>query len=124
MYASSSAPDTDFFAWLIDEHPEGPALTVCYGLVRARHRHSIDREELIVPGEVVEFRIALGATACCFRRGHRIRLEITSSDYPSHDRNHNTGRNDLAETDMVLARQSVLHSARFPSRLILPKVHS
>jgi putative CocE/NonD family hydrolase len=129
LYASSSAPDTDFFAWLVDEHPvdgsstderlQGPALTVCYGMVRARHRHSLDHEELLTPGEVVKFRIKLGDTACRFLRGHRIRLEITSSDYPNHDRNHNTGGNDLAEMELVPARQNVFHSARFPSRLIL-----
>jgi predicted acyl esterase len=88
-------------------------------MVRARHRRSLDHEELLTPGEIVEFRIKLGATACRFLRGHRIRLEITSSDYPNHDRNHNTGGNDLAETELVPARQKVFHAARFPSRLIM-----
>jgi uncharacterized protein len=129
LYASSSARDTDFFVVLVDEHPacenskdkdaSGPALTVCEGMVRARHRHGLDDEQLLVPGEVVEFRIRLGATACRFRAGHRIRLEITSSDFPNHDRNHNTGGNDLAETGCVPAEQCVFHSERFPSRLIL-----
>jgi len=80
LYASSSAPDTDFFARLVDEHPPeeggasegtpafGPALEISYGMVRARHRHSLDREDLLVPGEVTEFRIQLGPTACCFQR--------------------------------------------------------
>ncbi len=131
LYASSSAPDTDFFAILVDEHPvcetstdegaSGPALTICAGMVRARHRHSLDDEHLLTPGEVVEFRIRLGATACRFLAGHRIRLEITSSDFPNHDRNHNTGGNDLAETEWVPAEQRVFHSVRFPSRLILEK---
>jgi putative CocE/NonD family hydrolase len=120
LYASSTAVDTDFFARLVDEHPQGPALDVCYGMVRARHRHSLDREELLTPGEVTEFRIQLGATACRFLKGHRIRLEITSSDFPNHDRNHNTGRNDLADTELVSARQSLYHSTEHPSRLILP----
>ena len=120
LQASSTAPDTDFFARLVDEYPDGPALEVCYGLVRARHRHSLDREELLTPGEVTEFRIQLGATACRFLKGHRIRLEITSSDFPNHDRNHNTGRNDLADTELIAAQQKVYHSAEYPSRLILP----
>jgi len=119
LYASSSAPDTDFFARLVDEHPDGPALEVCYGMVRARHRNSLDREELLTPGEVTEFRIKLGATACRFLKGHRIRLEITSSDFPNHDRNHNTGRNDLADTELVSAEQKIFHSAQYPSRLIV-----
>jgi hypothetical protein len=129
LYASSSAPDTDFFAWLVDEYPTGgsaadealggAALTVSYGMVRARHRNSLDDEELLRPGEILEFRIVLGATACRFLKGHRIRLEITSSDYPNHDRNHNTGGNDLAETELVPARQNVFHSRCYPSRLVL-----
>jgi len=120
LYASSSAPDTDFFVRLVDEHPDGPALEICYGIVRARHRNSLDREELLTPGEVTEFRIRLGATACRFLPGHRIRLEITSSDFPNHDRNHNTGRNDLEDTELAVARQQMFHSREFPSKLILP----
>jgi putative CocE/NonD family hydrolase len=122
LYASSSAPDTDLFASLVDEAPEGPAMEVCAGMVRARHRNGIDREELLQPGEVTEFRIRLGATACRFRKGHRIRLEITSSDFPNYDRNHNTGRNDLADPELVPAEQEVFHSAAYPSRLVLPGV--
>lgn len=123
LYASSSAPDTDFFARLVDEQPDGPALDVCYGMVRARHRHSLDREDLLTPGEITEFRITLGPTACRFLKGHRIRLEITSSDFPNHDRNHNTGRNDLADTELVAARQKIFHSEKHPSRLIV-RVHT
>jgi len=119
LYASSTARDTDFFARLVDEDPAGPALEVCYGMVRARHRRSLEQQELLVPGQVTEFRIRLGPTACRFRRGHRIWLEITSSDYPNHDRNHNTGGDDLSETEMVVARQRVFHTGEHPSRLIL-----
>ena len=129
LYVSSSAPDTDFFARLVDEHPaegedrsSGRALEVCYGMVRVRHRNSLDAEELLSPGEVVEVRIQLGPTACRFEPGHRIRLEITSSDFPNHDRNHNTGKNDLADTELAVATNAVHHSARRPSRLVLPVV--
>ena len=120
LYAASSAPDTDFFARLVDEAPGGPALEVAYGMVRARHRHSLEREDLLTPGEITEFRIKMGATACRFLAGHRVRIEITSSDFPNHDRNHNTGRNDLADTILEIAAQHVHHSSQFPSRLILP----
>ena len=120
LYAASSAPDTDFFARLVDEDPQGVALEICYGMVRARHRNSLDAEKLIEPGAVVEYRIQLGATACRFVRGHRIRLEITSSDFPNHDRNHNVGRNDLEEVEMVCAEQRVLHDKGYASRLLLP----
>ncbi len=121
LYASSSAPDTDFFARLVDEDPEGIALEICYGMVRARHRNSWEQEELIEPGEAVEYRIELGATACRFQKGHRIRLEICSADFPNHDRNHNTGGDDLAEMEMQPADQTVHHSAAWPSRIILPR---
>ena len=119
LYAATTAKDTDFFARLVDEHPDGPALEISYGMVRARHRNTIDREELITPGEVVEYRIKLLPTACRFLKGHRIRLEITSSDFPNHDRNHNTGGNDLAETELLTADQTIYHDADHPSRLIL-----
>lgn len=122
LYAASSAPDTDFFARLVDDDPDGIALEVCYGFVRARYRHGLDREELLTPGEVAEYHITLGPTAVSFRAGHRIRLEITSSDFPNHDRNHNTGGDDLAETELLPARQTVHHSVTHPSRLVLPVV--
>jgi len=105
LYASSSAVDTDFFARLVDNDPKGLAIEVCYGMVRARHRNSLEVEELIEPGTVYEFRIKLGPTACRFLKGHRIRLEITSSDFPNHDRNHNTGRDDLVDVELRTAEQ-------------------
>ncbi|MGD9496471.1 MAG: CocE/NonD family hydrolase [Armatimonadota bacterium] len=120
LYAASSARDTDFFARLVDETPEGPALEVCYGMVRARHRNSWFEEDFIEPGEVIEYRLRLGATACRFQKGHRIRLEICSADFPNHDRNHNTGGDDLAEMHMQAAEQTVWHTAAYPSRLVLP----
>ena len=120
LFASSSAPDTDFFARLVDEDPNGPAIEICYGMVRARHRDSYDSEQLLTPGQVTEFNIKLGPTACRFLKGHRIRLEITSSDFPNHDRNHNTGRNDLADTELAPAVQEVFHSGEHASRILLP----
>jgi len=124
LYASSSAPDTDFFARLVDENPEGRAMEVCYGMVRARHRKSFDAEDFLIPGRVTEFSIRMGITACSFLKGHRIRLEISSSDFPNYDRNHNTGKNDLFDADMAIAKQKVFHSSSYPSRLILPLAFS
>lgn len=119
LYAATTAKDTDFFARLVDEHPDGPALEISYGMIRARHCNTIDREEFITPGEVVEYRIKLLPTACRFLKGHRIRLEITSSDFPNHDRNHNTGGDDLSETELATAVQTIFHDADHPSRLKL-----
>ena len=120
LYAASSAPDTDFFVWLVDDEPDGPAMTVCYGMVRARYRNGLDTEELLTPGEVAELRIRLGMTACRFRKGHRIRIEVCSSDFPNHNRNHNLGGNDLLDAEMVVAEQTVFHSGGHRSRIILP----
>lgn len=102
----------------MDEYPEGPALEVCYDMVPARHRHSLDGEELLVSGEVTGFKVKLGPAACRFLEGHRIRLDMTSSDFPNHDRNHNTGHNDLADAELVEAQQRIYHSANYPSHLI------
>jgi putative CocE/NonD family hydrolase len=120
LYAASSAVDTDFFARLVDDDPAGPAIEVCYGFLRARYRNGLDKELPLTPGEVAQFRIRLGIVACCFRKGHRIRLEVCSSDFPNHDRNHNTGKNDLLDAEMVIAKQKVFHSPQYPSSLFLP----
>ncbi|MDF1515200.1 MAG: CocE/NonD family hydrolase [Anaerolineae bacterium] len=122
LYASTSARDTDFFVRLSDETPDGPAMEICYGMVRARYRHGMESEELVEPGAVVQYSIIMGYTACVFRKGHRIRLEITSSDFPNHDRNHNTGKNDLFDAEMKIAKQVVFHSVTYPSALVLPEV--
>ena len=123
LYAATSAADTDWFARLIDDEPGGRAMEVAYGMVRARYRNSLDREELITPGKVVEYHLRLTPTACRFLKGHRIRLDITSSDFPNFDRNHNTGRNDLLDAELLPANQTVHHSADYPSRIVLPVRH-
>lgn len=120
LHVSSSARDTDFFARLVHEVADGPAAEICYGMLRLRHRNGTDTDELVPPGEIAEIRIELGPTACRFAVGDRIRLEITSSDFPNHDRNHNTGRNDLTDTELLAATNTVYHAAARPSRLILP----
>ena len=120
LFISCSTPDTDLFARLVDEPPAGPALEVAYGMVRARHRNGLDREELLAPGEIVEVEIELNPTANRFLPGHRIRLEITSSDFPAHDRNHNTGANDFFDAELQSAEITIHHGRERPSRLILP----
>ncbi len=120
LFVSSTAPDTDFFARLVDETEDGPASEICYGMVRMRHRNGLDFHDTVPPGEVVELRIELGPTACRFAAGHRIRLEVTSSDFPNHDRNHNTGRNDLADTELQTATNTVYHGRKYPAHLVLP----
>ena len=120
LWASSSAPDTDFVARLIDVHPDGFAQNVVYGIVRARYRAGFERPELLLPGEVYELKIELLPICNRFLAGHRLRLDISSSDFPNFDRNHNTGRDDWADAELRVAKQTVFHDPARPSRLTLP----
>lgn len=120
LWASSSAVDTDWTAKLVDVHPDGPALNLVDGILRARYRNSIAHPELLAPGCVYEFRIDLGATSNLFQAGHRIRLEISSSNFPLHNRNLNTGHPIGEDRDMVAAHQIIHHSRQHPSHIVLP----
>ena len=120
LFAASSAPDTDFFVWLADEAPDSTAMEISSGMVRARHRNGIDRVDRLTPNQPVEFRLELRPTANCFLAGHRIRVEISSSDFPNFDRNHNTGGDDLRETNMQVAHQTIMHGGDYPTRITLP----
>lgn len=120
LWIASSCRDTDFFVWLVDEQADGVALDIASGMLKARHRNGLERCDLLIPGEPTELRIKLGATACRFLPGHRLRLEISSSDFPNYDRNHNTGGNDFFETELVTADQVIFHDTHRPSRVILP----
>jgi putative CocE/NonD family hydrolase len=120
LYAASSARDTDFVVRLADVHPDGAVQPLCAGIVRARYRDGFDRPRLLEPGSVEAYAIQLSPVAHCFLPGHRLRLEITSSDFPNYDRNHNTGGDDFSDATLVTAHQTVLHSARYPSCVTLP----
>ncbi|WGX97090.1 CocE/NonD family hydrolase [Nocardioides sp. L-11A] len=122
LYASSTAPDTDFTAKLVDVHPDGTAINVCEGIIRARLREGFDREVLLTPGETVRLDIDLAATAIVFGPGHRVRLEISSSNFPTFDRNPNTGAPFGRDARMVTARQHIHHDAAHPSALVLTAV--
>jgi putative CocE/NonD family hydrolase len=122
LWAASSARDTDFTAKLIDVWPDGFVQELCHGIVRARYRESFDRPSLIEPGRAYEYTIRVNPTSNLFRRGHRIRLDISSSDFPNFDRNHNTGGDDYREATLAAAQQTLFHDAARPSRLILPVI--
>jgi hypothetical protein len=122
LYAASSAPDTDWVARLIDVAPDGLARDVCMGLVRARYREGLHKPCLIKPGEVLKYTIRLGPTANAFLPGHRIRLDVTSSDFPNYDRNHNTAADQNADRELAVAQQTIEHCTHYPSKLILPWV--
>jgi uncharacterized protein len=122
LWVASSAPDTDFTAKLTDVHPDGTARALTDGILRARYREGRDRERLLEPGRPTELRIDLGATSNLFKAGHRIRLEVSSSNFPRFDRNPNTGRAFGEEVELRRAEQTVFHDAARPSRLVLPVI--
>lgn len=123
LHASSSAPDTDFVAKLTDVHPGGRSMNVTEGVIRARFRNGIwDRPALMNPGTVYAFTIDLQVTAHVFLKGHSIRLDVTSSNFPVWDRNLNTGNDPATDTEIRTANQVIHHDAVRPSRLILPLV--
>lgn len=120
LYASSSAPDTDFFVRLIDVAPDGLARDVSLGMVRARYRGGPGKPALLTPGEVTKFTIRLGPTANRFLPGHRLRLDVTSSDFPNYDRNHNTAADPNADAELRTAVQTVHSGEARASKLVLP----
>ena len=128
LWVSSSARDTDFTAKLVDVHPpsaaypEGYDLLITDRIVRARHREGIDRETLMTPGDVYEIEIDLIGTATRFGEGHRIRIDISSSNFPFFDRNPNTGEPLGHHTRMVPAENTIFHDQNQPSHLVLPVV--
>ncbi len=119
LYAASSCPDTDFTGKLVDVDEKGMARVVTDGIIRARYRNGFDRPQLLEPGKVAEFRISLGACAHVFGKGHRVRLEISSSNFPKYDRNLNTERFPWLEDRPVKARQEIYFGTRTASRLEL-----
>ena len=124
LYVTSSALDTDFTGKLVDVHPDGRAIILTDGILRARYREGCSTPKLLVPGEVYCIEIDLVATSNVFRAGHRMRLEVASSNFPRFDRNTNTGGVIARETeaDFKLATNSVLHSAQQASHLVLPVI--
>ena len=122
LWASSSAPDTDFTGKLVDVHPDGRAIILTDGILRARYRSSPSAPELMEPGTRYELSLNLWATANVFLPGHRIRLEVASSNFPKFDRNSNTGGDIISETadQYQPAVNRIFHNENHPSRLILP----
>jgi putative CocE/NonD family hydrolase len=122
LFASTSAKDTDFTALLSDVDPSGYSRLLTDGVVRARYRNGTDRTEEIVPGEVYKYTIDLWATSNVFKAGHRIRLYISSSNFPRFNRNPNTGEPMLGSSRVVSARQTIYHDRKYSSSLILPVI--
>ena len=122
LYASSSAPDTDFTAKLVDIWPNGFTQRLTDGMVRARFREDMDKPSLIEPGRIYHYSIDCWNTAQVFKVGHRIGLEISSSAFPKYDRNLNTGAPLGVTTEMAVAEQRVYHDAEHLSMVLLPVI--
>lgn len=121
LYAATDGRDTDFTAVLIDVLPDGRAMNVTEGIVRARFRESIwEPPKLIEPGKVYKYTIELLPTARVFRKGHKLRVHLSSSRFPLWDRNLNTGNDAATDTQPRVARQTIYHDAGRPSHLVLP----
>ncbi len=122
LYVSSDARDTDFTAKLVDVHPDGTAYNVQEGIQRMRYREGYGRKVWIESGQVYRVEIDLEATSIYFKPGHRIRVQVSSSNFPRWDRNLGTGGNNYDETAWVTQRNVVHHSARYPSHVLLPVI--
>jgi putative CocE/NonD family hydrolase len=122
LYAASTATDTDWTAKLVDVWPDGRAINLCDGILRARYRESASQPTLIEPEKVYRYQIDLGVTSNVFLSGHRIRVEISSSNFPRFDRNPNTGHPFGADSQRQTARQTVYHDASHASYLLLPVI--
>jgi len=124
LWATSSAPDTDFVARLVDVHPDGYARNLTDGIIRARYRGFTQGEaaSLIEPEKAYEYVIDLWATSNLFKAGHRIRLDVTSSNFPRWDRNPNTGHALGADAELAIAHQTILHDGEHASYVELPVI--
>jgi putative CocE/NonD family hydrolase len=128
LWVSSTAVDTDFTVKLIDvypfsdDYPEGYHLNLTDTILRARYRNSWSKEEMMTPGEPVEVTITLWPTSNVFKKGHRIRLDVSSSNFPRFDVNPNTGEPVGRHTHMVKADNTIHTGADHPSRMILPVI--
>lgn len=122
LFVSSSARDTDFTSKLVDVSPDGRAEILTDGILRARYRESFSQPKRLEPGQIYELHLDLWATSNLFKAGHRIRLEVSSSNFPRFDRNTNTGGTIETETEqeVVQAVNRVYHDAAHPSHLLLP----
>ena len=122
LFVSSSAVDTDFTGMLVDVWPNGFAQNLTSGILRMRYRNSQERPELENPGETYHVTVDLWATSNVFLAGHKLRLEVSSSNFPRFDRNMNTGEVQSRATRMIKATNAIYHDKEHPSALILPVV--
>jgi putative CocE/NonD family hydrolase len=122
LFAATDGRDTDWMVKLIDVYPDGKAYPMAEGMLRARFREGLDRPAPLEPGKAYEFAVDLVGTAVVFQPGHRIRVDVTSSNFPQFDRNLNTGDPLGKGTRPRVATQTIHHSPDRPSAIVLPVV--
>jgi predicted acyl esterase len=122
LHAASTAPDTDFIINLIDVYPEGHTQYICNGVMRVTYRDGLSERKLIEPGRIYEYRFALRPTCTCFQKGHRIRIEVTSSDMDRYARNQNVADAPGTTANVAIAEQTIHHGGAMLSRLELPVI--
>jgi predicted acyl esterase len=122
LWASSTATDTDFTAKLSDVYPDGRSMIMLDGIIRARHRNSMEKSELMEPGKIYEFGIDLWSTSLVFCPGHQIRVAISSSNSPRFEPNPNTGKPSGVDDGIKVATNTIYLDARHPSHILLPVV--
>lgn len=120
LWASSDGPDTDFVGKLCDVYPDGASYNVCEGILRGRFRQGPARSILMEPGKPYLFDIDLWSTSIVFAKGHRIRVQVTSSNAPGWDPNPNTGEPFRSSSNVRTARNTIYWGARYPSQIVLP----
>lgn len=123
LHAATDGKDTDWFVKLIDVYPNGKAYPMAEGILRARFREGLNKVSLLEPNKVYEFTVDMVGTAVVFQPGHKIRVDVTSSNFPQFDRNPNTGDPLGKSTKMRIATQTVHQGAIHPSAIVLPVVH-
>jgi uncharacterized protein len=125
VFVSASTVDTDITAKLVDVFPDGKAINLCDGILRLRYRNSLSEPELMTPGEVYEVTVKMSVTSNVFLPGHRMRLDVSGSNFPHYDRNSNTGGVISSEAleDMVAVDTTIHHGDARPSRLVLPVIN-
>jgi putative CocE/NonD family hydrolase len=125
IHAASSAKDTDFVVRLIDVYPDGRALNITEGIVRARFRKGhASPPSLISPGQIYEYTVKLLPMSVVFKKGHRIRVHLTSSCFPLWDRNPNTGNPIGMDAELQVAEQTIYHDREHTSHIVLPVIHT
>ena len=122
LFGSTDRTDTDFTAKLVDVHPNEYAQILLEGVIRGRYWKSFKEQNLLTPGQIYEFYIDLWSTSNLFLKGHRIRIEISSSNFPKYDRNPNTGHKFGEDSEFMIAQQKVYHDAAHPSHILLPVI--